>query len=121
MPSDIEDPKLVVNECMSRMLATKDALEILSSKWKIPIIASLMTGPKRFKQIGKEVGGITDKMLSKELKDLELNLLVKRTVHDTFPPAVEYAITEHGKSLESVVMALYTWGAAHRNKVFGKE
>lgn len=103
--------------CLTMILPVRDALEILNGRWKLPIIISVSFGPKRFKQISKEVGGITDKMLSKELKDLEVNKLVKRTVHDTFPPKVEYSITEHGKTLEKVIRELWTWGYEHRKVV----
>jgi DNA-binding HxlR family transcriptional regulator len=100
-------------------LAIKDALEALEGRWKLLIMLSLSTGKKRFTQIAKDVNGITDKMLSKELKTLESNKLVKREVHDTFPPTVEYSITKHGKSLEQVLNALYSWGLEHRKQHFG--
>jgi DNA-binding HxlR family transcriptional regulator len=106
-------------ECTRMILPVRDALEILRGRWKLPIIISLSFGTKRFKQISKEINGITDKMLSKELKDLEVNQLVKRTVYDSFPPAVEYSITEHGKSLEKVVAELRNWGVEHRRKIIG--
>lgn len=60
------------------------------------IIIAWTFGNKRFKEISYEINGITERMLSKELKDLEVNQLVKRTVYDSFPPKVEYSITEHG-------------------------
>ncbi|MCF6406858.1 helix-turn-helix transcriptional regulator [Chitinophaga filiformis] len=106
--------------CPATMLSIKDALEVLEGRWKLLILFSLSSGPKRFKQISKEVGGITDKMLSKELKSLEANQLVKRETHDTFPPSVEYSITEHGMSLEKVLDELHYWGLAHRKKIIGK-
>jgi DNA-binding HxlR family transcriptional regulator len=104
-------------ECKKFIVPVRDALEILSGKWKIPIIISLSFGTKRFRQISAELTSITDKMLSKELKELELNQLVKRTVYDTFPPTVEYTITNHGKSLEKVINELRDWGMEHRKKV----
>lgn len=76
--------------------------------------------PKRFKQIAKEINGITDKTLSKELKSLEANKLVRRDVYDTFPPTVEYVLTPHGLSLEKVLDELHFWGLTHRKKVIGK-
>src|SRR4051812_46484754 len=90
-------------ECTRVLLPVKDAIDILRGRWKLPIIVSLLFGAKRFGQISKEINGITDKMLSKELKDLEINQLVKRTVYDDFPPVVEYSITPHGESLEKVI------------------
>jgi DNA-binding HxlR family transcriptional regulator len=105
--------------CPTNVLAIKDALEALEGKWKLLILLSLSTGSKRFTQISKELYGITDKMLSKELKILETNKLVKRQVYDTFPPMVEYSITEHGKSIEKVLDELYHWGVRHRQEVIG--
>jgi DNA-binding HxlR family transcriptional regulator len=107
-------------ECAKMLLPVRDALEVLSGYWKLPIIISLMFGNKRFKQISREVGGITDKMLSKELKDLEEHQLITRTVYDTFPPTVEYAITEHGQSLKKLIEELQKWGLTHRKKIIGK-
>ena len=106
--------------CPKNILSIKDALEALEGRWKLLILFTLSSGPKRFKQISKEVGGITDKVLSKELKSLEANKLIKRDVYDTFPPTVEYTITPHGMSLEKVIDELHYWGLAHRKKVIGK-
>lgn len=105
--------------CPKTMLSIKDALEVLEGKWKLLILFSLSGGPKRFKEISKEVIGITDKTLSKELKNLEINQLVKREVSDTFPPKVLYSITEHGLSLEKVLDELHFWGLFHRKKIIG--
>ncbi|MFP9116014.1 winged helix-turn-helix transcriptional regulator [Flavobacterium sp. RHBU_3] len=102
------------------MRPIKDALEALSGKWKMPIMVALSSGPKRFKELSAEVGGITDKMLSKELKDLEMNKLVKRTVLDTFPPTVEYRWTAHSYTLGNVMCALEEWGRLHRETVIGR-
>ncbi len=99
--------------------AIRDAMETLNGGWKLPILLSLKGGAKRFRQIAREVEGISDKMLSKELKDLETNLLVRRTVYDTFPPAVEYEMTEHADTLQEVMLALKKWGTLHREKITG--
>ena len=106
--------------CPKTMLSIKDALEAVEGRWKLLILFSLSEKPKRFKQISKDVAGITDKTLSKELKNLEANKLVTREVYDTFPPTVEYSITSHGLSLEKVLDALHFWGLSHRKKVIGK-
>ncbi|MBO9701026.1 MAG: helix-turn-helix transcriptional regulator [Sporocytophaga sp.] len=111
---------LAKGSCPKTMLSIRDALEALEGKWKLLILFSLSDGPKRFKQISKDVGNITDKTLSKELKSLETNKLIKREVYDTFPPTVEYSITPHGLSLEKVLDELHVWGLAHRKKVIGK-
>ena len=106
--------------CTTAILAVKDALDVLSGRWKILVLLSLLFGPKRFKQISRDLDGITDKVLSKELKDLEMNQLIKRTVYDSFPPVVEYSITEHGESLQEVIGVLGQWGREHRHKIIGK-
>lgn len=106
--------------CNSILLPVGDALDVLKGKWKLQIIIALTFGNKRFKDISKEINGITDRMLSKELKDLEANQLVNRTVYDSFPPKVEYSITSHGKSLEKVIDELKEWGLLHRKKITGK-
>lgn len=106
--------------CPKTMLSIKDALEALEGRWKLLILFALSSGPKRFKQLSKEVNGISDKILSKELKNLEANKLVKRNVYDTFPPTVEYSITAHGLSLEKVLEELHYWGLSHRKRIIGK-
>jgi len=106
--------------CTSMILPVRDALDVLSGKWKLPIIISLSFGNKRFKQIAKEIPNITDKMLSKELRDLEMNQLVKRTVYDSVPVIVEYSMTNYGKSLEKVIAELGKWGMQHRKRIIGK-
>ena len=112
--------KPTATECASVLLPVRDALEVLSGKWKLQIIAALTMQNMRFKQISKELNGITDKVLSKELKDLEGNQLISRTVYDTFPPTVEYSITDHGKSLGKLIQELMAWGVKHRKKIIGK-
>lgn len=74
---------LTKGNCPKNMLSIKDALEALEGKWKLLILFSLSAGPKRFKEIARDVQGVTDKTLSKELKQLEANKLVQRSVYDT--------------------------------------
>ena len=102
------------------MLALLDALDIFNGKWKIAIMCSLNERKKRFKDLQRDVGKITGKMLSKELKELEINELVKRTVFDTKPVTVEYELTSYGASLESVINELVDWGLKHRKRIFKK-
>ena len=106
--------------CPKNFLSIKDALEALEGRWKLLILFSLYSGSKRFNQISKEVTGISDKTLSKELKILETNQLITRTVYNTFPPTIEYTITEHAQSLEKVIEELHHWGQLHRKKIIGK-
>lgn len=106
--------------CPKTALSIRDALEALEGRWKLLILFALSGGEKRFGELAKEVSGITDKTLSKELKSLEANKLIERNVYDTSPPKVEYSITAHGKSLERVMEELHYWGLSHRKKIIGK-
>ena len=115
-----KEAEVTRERCQDIVRPVRDALEVLNGKWKLAIIGSLSLGTKRFKQIAKDLNGITDKVLSKELKDLEVNQLIKREVYDSFPPTVEYSITPHGKSLENVINELRKWGVSHRKKIMGK-
>lgn len=101
------------------MLAVLDALAVLSGKWKIPIITTLWLGSKRFKEIIKATPGLTDKSLSKELKEMAEDQLIERIVYDTYPPKVEYTLTEHAESLIDIIEKLRDWGLQHREKVLG--
>jgi DNA-binding HxlR family transcriptional regulator len=107
-------------ECVDYIRPVRDVLDIINGKWKLPILIALSFGNKRFKELERDVEGITPRMLSKELRDLETNQLVTRTVYDSFPVTVEYALTDYGKSLDNVIAALRDWGKKHRSKLFVK-
>ena len=114
------NPKICnYNDVQTLMLPIFDALDALRGRWRIPILLSLAFGNKRFTQISKDVKGISDKILAKELKELEVNQLINRTIYDTFPPTVEYSITQHRKSIESVILELKNWGEKHRTEIIG--
>jgi DNA-binding HxlR family transcriptional regulator len=106
--------------CKQSLLAVKDALDALSGKWKLPIIIALSEGPKRFKELQRTVEDITPKILSKELKELELNDFVTRHVYDTMPVSVEYELTQYSHSLDEVITSLYKWGLQHRKHIHAK-
>jgi DNA-binding HxlR family transcriptional regulator len=100
--------------------AVNDTIDFLSGKWKLPILSSLIEGKKRFKEIERNMPGISPRMLSKELRDLEMNKMITRTVYSTIPATVEYEITEYGLSLDKVLLAMYEWGVGHKKKIMGK-
>jgi len=109
------------DDCKKNIRAVHDAMDVLSGKWKISIIAVLCYHNKRrFSDILSEVKGISNKMLSKELKEMEMNKLVKRTVFDTQPITVQYELTDYGQKLQSVIKPLSDWGTEHRKKIIGK-
>ena len=103
--------------CKGSVAAVKDALYVLSGKWKLPLIVTLTDGPKRFNEIQRTIGEITPKILSKELRDLELNEFVERKVYATVPVTVTYELTPYSKSLENVLEELKKWGAGHRERI----
>jgi len=108
-------------EQKKRMRAVQDSMDVLNGKWKISIITSICCyGTRRFSDILNDVSGISNRMLSKELKELEINQLVKRTVLDTQPITVQYELTEHGDTLQTIITNLTDWGIVHRNKIVGK-
>jgi DNA-binding HxlR family transcriptional regulator len=111
---------IVHSDCVGMIRPVKDALEVLNGKWKLPIIISLSFGNKRFSEMAKEIPNITDRMLSKELRELEMNQLVKRTVYDAVPVVVEYELTKYGDSLDSVISELRKWGTQHRKRIMSK-
>ena len=103
------------------MMAVHDAMDVLSGKWKIYIISSICHyNKRRFSDILNDVLGISNKMLSKELKELEINKLVERTVLNTHPVTVQYELTKHGKTLKTIIDNLTDWGIEHRKEITGK-
>jgi DNA-binding HxlR family transcriptional regulator len=111
----------IPQECSKVFMAIKDSMELLSGKWKIQIIGVLLyKGRIRFMDLLREVDGIGAKMLSKELQELEINELVKRTVWHTKPITVEYEITENGKTMGPMITEIIRWGIEHRKRVFRK-
>lgn len=105
--------------CSKNGLAIRDTLDIVGGKWKLPILYVLVSqGSMRFKELQKALDGITSRMLSKELKELELNQMINREVFETAPVTVIYSVTDHGMSLCPVIQALSDWGTQHRKKIF---
>lgn len=101
-----------------RMLAIRDAMDVLGGKWRIHIIGALsFAGKMRFTDLLRSVPGIGAKMLSKELQDLEANQLLTRTVKQTKPITVEYEMTPYGLTLNNVICEIVSWGSAHREKI----
>ena len=104
-------------ECTRNLLAVGDALYAIGGKWKLPIIIALRDGAKRFNELQRTIPGISAKVLSNELKEMELNGFVKRHVFTRTPVVVEYELTEYSETLKDVLNALREWGLMHREKV----
>jgi DNA-binding HxlR family transcriptional regulator len=108
-------------ECTKHLSAVGDALYVIGGKWKLRIIIALSGGNKRFNTLQRAIEGISARVLSSELKSLELNGFVKRIVYDESPVVVEYELTEYSTSLEEVMKALSDWGHKHRAKIRQKK
>ncbi len=99
-------------------LPVRDALDVISGKWRLQIIISISAGNKRFTQIERSIPKMTSKVLAKELKSMEENWLIKRTI--TYNEIVEYTLHPYAKTLRTAVNALRDWGMNHRNKILSK-
>jgi len=96
----------------------QDTLYVISGKWKLPILIAIShKGNNRFRDIQRSVPPITTRVLSKELKDLEQNKLVIRTVYDSSPVIVDYSVSPYCKSLAPLVEEMILWGKNHRDKI----
>lgn len=96
-------------------------LQVLQGKWRFAIIHSLLNkGTLRFKELERDISGITPRMLVKELKDLEKEKIVKRKAYPTIPPTVEYCLTPYGKTLQPIIQSMHNWGETHLQKIQSK-
>lgn len=106
---------------VATILALKDTTTVVNGKWKTAIIYSLAFGRKRYNELLKGIPKMNPRMLSKELKELEMNGIVSRTIHDSFPVVIDYALTPAGFAFkETILDAMLRWGLEHRKAVFGK-
>jgi DNA-binding HxlR family transcriptional regulator len=117
MKTDLKNPKHSSQECTKSLAAVGDALYVIGGKWKLRIIIALQEGNKRFNELQRTVEGISARVLSNELKELEMNGFVKRNVYAETPVVVEYEITEYSHSLQEVLNSLMEWGRRHRDKI----
>jgi DNA-binding HxlR family transcriptional regulator len=112
-----KETKFDHQECNAHLAAVADALYAIGGKWKLPIIATMREGASRFNEMQRGIPGISAKVLSSELKELELNGFVKRNVYSEIPVVVEYQLTDYSHTLEPVLNALSEWGHMHRRKI----
>lgn len=92
-------------------------LFLIGDKWKVLILRDLFTGTKRFSELKKSLTGITQKMLTQQLRDLEQNGLIHREVYPVVPPKVEYSLTSLGLTLKPVLNSLEEWGTNYKKLV----
>lgn len=110
---------------MSEQKITKDlpacpvetTLMLIGDKWKILILRDLLPGTKRFGELKKSIGSVSQKVLTAQLRDMEKSGLLIRTVYAEVPPRVEYSLTELGKSLKPVLDAMQNWGEGYKSSM----
>ncbi|NHM07645.1 helix-turn-helix transcriptional regulator [Flavobacterium sp. CYK-4] len=100
------------------VLALNDTINVFSGKWKFAILSSITFGKQRYTDIQNNIPKITPRMLSKELKDLEMNGMITRIVHNTIPVIIEYKLTKSGESIKEVIEKMVDWGITHRKQFF---
>ena len=104
--------------CEEVAFAIRDTMNAISGKWRLAVVGTIITGINRFTDIQRNLSGITPRMLSKELKELELNGVLRRIEDD--PASVRYELTPSGKQLETVIEAMMKWGQQHRSSMVGR-
>lgn len=92
-------------------------LMLISNRWKVLIIRDLLEGTRRFGEIKKSLGKISQKVLTENLRSMEENGIIKRTVYNEVPPRVEYSLTETGYSLKPIFDAMYDWGLNYKKSL----
>ncbi|HEY9046247.1 MAG TPA: helix-turn-helix domain-containing protein [Ohtaekwangia sp.] len=109
-----------VTDCLGTVKPVRDALDVINGKWKLSIIISVAMGNERFTDIQESIPGITPKVLTKELKELEEHQLLKRTIIDDYPVRISYKMEPYADTLFPIINALKIWGLNHRKKIFDK-
>jgi len=107
-------------ECRKAWLSLQDTLDVVGGKWKLVLISILRGGKLKFRELSREAG-ISPRILSRELKEMEINGLVTRTVLNTRPIMVEYELTPYSNTLSEVIIAMHEWGKKHRQKMMGQK
>jgi DNA-binding HxlR family transcriptional regulator len=92
-------------------------LDVIGGKWKGIILYHLIDGKKRFNEFRKLYPGITQRMLTLQLRELEKDGIVHREIYKEIPPKVEYSLTEFGRSLEPIILLMKDWGEKHKNRI----
>ena len=91
-------------------------LTLIGDKWKVLILRDLLPGTRRFGELKKSIGSVSQKVLTAQLRAMEENRLVHREVYAEVPPRVEYSLTELGKSLKPILDSMWAWGEAYKAK-----
>ena len=108
-------------EVKIRIRDVQDVLELIGGRWRVVIIAALCERPKRFSELKKEIEHITPRILIKELRFLEMNLMVGIEKSTLSENSVVYFLTEHGKSFQPISIEIQKWANKHRSKILGRK
>ena len=95
----------------------ESTLTLISDKWKVLILRDLLPGTKRFGELRKSIGHVSQKVLTAQLRQMEQSGLVNRKVYAEVPPKVEYSLTDVGYSLKPILDAMWTWGEEYQKKM----
>lgn len=109
--------KEFTDECTAMLAAVSDTLYVIGGKWKLMIIIAMARGNNRFTELQKKVKGISARVLSSELKELELNGFIVKKVAVGYPVTIEYELLPYSHTLEELVGAMTKWGMQHREKI----
>ncbi|TRW21949.1 helix-turn-helix transcriptional regulator [Flavobacterium zepuense] len=109
--------KEFTDECVRIMAAVSDALYAIGGKWKLMIIIAMARGNTRFSELQRHVTGISARVLSSELKELEMNGFIIKKVAVGYPVTIEYELLPYSRTLEEVVGSMTRWGMQHREKI----
>lgn len=112
-----ESDKAFTEECNVILNAVGDAMYAIGGKWKLRIVISIARGNKRFSELQRQIAGISGRVLSSELKELESNGIVIKKVSVGYPVLIEYELTPYSQTLEKVVESLVEWGKQHKEKI----
>ena len=92
-------------------------LTLIGDKWKVLILRDLIPGTKRFGELKKSIGSVSQKVVTAQLRDMEENGLVHREVYAEVPPRVEYSLTELGRSLKPILDSMWSWGEGYKKQL----
>jgi DNA-binding HxlR family transcriptional regulator len=113
----LTDDDCLAADCFENVALT---IQVIGGKWKVLLLWQLIEGHKRFNELRRLVPDISQKMLTQQLRELEQDGLITRTVYPETPPKVEYSITEHGKTLDPLFDVMYDWAAIHKTRMISE-
>jgi len=118
-PTPVEEQRLMV-EGDRLTCAVETTLDIIGGRWKVLILHELFQGVKRFNELHRSLNGVTQKMLTQQLRELEDAGIIHREVYPQVPPKVEYSLTPLGRTLEPILDAMHAWGQRYQQEHIGE-